>query len=181
MCLCCTRCIGGNVNKFPNLETAQRVNIAMPQAAAEAFAVHVAPTSSELTHAPKNSRGHAFRFIYLSVAWAEQNQFASLWTQAQTRKTKGAAEKGLLDYAATREPGTFEVYALRLGRVLAGGQSAFNIMQESVSQSISDELVARCCINLALDGRTKAEGGSILENVDIFGDDDWANINTQVI
>ena len=152
----------------------------MPQAAAEAFAIHLSPSTDDMAKLPKNSRGHAFRFIYLSVAGAEQNQFASLWTQAQTRKTKGAAEKGLLEYAESREPGTFEVYALRLGRVLAGGQSAYNIVQEGISQSISDELVARCCINLALDGRTKEEGGSILENVDVLGDD-WAEINTQAI
>lgn len=171
------RCIGGAVAKFPDVETAQRVNIALPQAAAEAFAVHVAPSLSELDLLPKNSRGNAFRFIYFSVSGAEQNQFASLWTNAQTRKAKGAAEKGLLEYAETREPGTFEVYCLRLGRVLVGGQSAYNIVQEGISQSISDELAAKKAINLVLDGRTKEEGGPILEHNDCF-DDDWADQNT---
>lgn len=151
----------------------------MPQAAAEAFAVHLAPTPAELDSMPRNKRGNAFRFIYLSVAGAEQNQFASLWSQAQTRKTKGAAETGLLDLAESRERGTFEVYALRLGRVLAGGQSVYNIVQEGVSLSVSDALVAKCCINLALDGRTKDEGGPLLENADVLGDD-WADVNTQV-
>lgn len=140
----------------------------------------MAPTLSDLQDLPRNSRSHAFRFIYLSIAGAEQNQFASLWSQAQTRKAKGAAEKGLLEYAETREPGTFEVYALRLGPVLPGGQCAYNIIQEGIRTCISDFLAARCCINLALDGRTKQEGGSILENADCLGED-WADINSQVI
>lgn len=152
----------------------------MPQAAAETFAIHLAPTLDELDFKPKNSRGQAFRFIYLSVWGAEYDQHASLWVQADTRKMKGAAEKALLEFVDTREPGTFEVYVLRLVRVLAGGQSAFNIVQEGLGQGISEDLVAKSCVNLVLDGRTEEEGGRLLEYTDVLGDD-WAEINTQTI
>lgn len=113
------------------------------------------------------------------MAGAEQDQFVSLWSQAQSRKAKGAAEKGLIDYAQTRDPATFQVYCLRLGPVLPGGQTAYNIIQEGIKTCISDFLVARKCINLALDGRID-EGGPILENADCLGDD-WADMNTVVI
>lgn len=170
------RCIGGIVGKFKDLEEAQRVNVALPQAAAEAFAIHVAPTTAEVLAMPKKKRGHAFRFIYLSMAGAEQDQFASLWSQGQSRKAKGAAEKGLFEYAQTRDPATFEVYALRLGPVLPGGQTVYNIVQMGIKTCISDFLAARKCINLALDGRGD-EGGPILENADCLGDD-WGDMNS---
>ncbi|KAL1302601.1 hypothetical protein AAFC00_002977 [Neodothiora populina] len=173
----CIWCIGGPVGSFKDLETAQRVNIALPQAAAEAFAVHVAPTASELQSMPKNSRGNAFRFVYASMVGAEQNQFASLWSQAQTRKAKGAAEKGLFEYADSRDPGTFEAYALRFGQILPGGQSVYNIMQESMRVVISDALAAKKMISIVLEGRKQEEGGRLLENADCFGED-WADINT---
>lgn len=148
----------------------------MPQAAAEAFAAHLSPSPAEVAQT-KNKRGIAFRFVYMSVAGAEQNPFASLWYAADSRKAKGAAEKGLFELADAREPGTFEVYSLRLGKVLPGGQSVYNLLTMGSSQSISDNLVARCAINTVLDGRNKEEGGRVLENNDCLGDD-WANINT---
>ncbi|KAG9562197.1 hypothetical protein KCU61_g8089, partial [Aureobasidium melanogenum] len=172
----CIWCIGGWVNKFPSLEEAQRVNIALPQTAAETFSSSLAPSSSEISQT-KNTRGIAFRFIYMSCHGAEQNPFASLWWSADSRKMKGAAEKGLFELADSRTPGSFECYSLRLGKVLAGGQSIYNLVTMGGSQSIADTLVARCALNTVLDGRTKEEGGRILENVDCLGDD-WAQVNT---
>lgn len=93
---------------------------------------------------------------------------------------KGAAEKGLFELADSRTPGSFECYSLRLGKVLAGGQSVYNLVSMGSSQSIADTLVARCAINTVLDGRTKEEGGRILENVDCLGDD-WAQVNSLAI
>ena len=113
----------------------------------------------------------------MSVAGAEQNPFASLWYAADSRKTKGAAEKSLFELADSREKGSFEVYVLRLGRGMQGGQSIYNVLNQGVSTSISTLLVARCAINTVLDGRKEDEGGRILENVDCLGDD-WADINT---
>jgi hypothetical protein len=66
---------------------------------------------------------------------------------------------------------------LRLGKVLPGGSTVYNLTTMGVSQSISDAHVAKCAINTVLDGRTKEEGGRILENVDCVGDD-WASINS---
>lgn len=170
------RCVGGWTNKFPSLQESQRVNIAMPHSAAETFSATLSPSSSAIAQS-KNKRGIAFRFIYMSCTGAEQNPFASLWYAADSRKTKGAAEKGLFELADSRTPGSFEAYAMRLGKVLPGGQSVYNLMSMGSSTSISDTLVARCAINLVLDGRTKEEGGRVLENVDCLGDD-WAQINS---
>lgn len=144
----------------------------MPQAAAEAFAQTLAPEPSFKSKSP---RGDAFRFIYLSVTGAEQDQFRSLWVQAQSRKAKGAAEKGLFELADTRPKGTFEVYSLRLGKVLPGGQTAYNIVTEAATTSISAELVAKGCITTVIDGRLESEGGRIFENADLFGED-WASV-----
>jgi hypothetical protein len=44
--------------------------------------------------------------------------------------------------------------------------TVYNLTTMGVSQSISDAHVAKCAINTVLDGRTKEEGGRILENVD---------------
>jgi hypothetical protein len=171
-----SRCIGGWVNQFPSLEEAQRTNIALAHTAAETFATTLCPSPAEISQS-KNKRGIAFRFIYMSCAGAEQNSFASLWWSADSRKMKGAAEKGLLELADSRNPGSLECYCLRLGKVLPGGSTVYNLTTMGVSQSISDAHVAKCAINTVLDGRTKEEGGRILENVDCVGDD-WASINS---
>jgi len=172
----CIWCIGGWVNKFPSLEEAQRTNIALAHTAAETFATTLCPSPAEISQS-KNKRGIAFRFVYMSCAGAEQNSFASLWWSADSRKMKGAAEKGLFELADSRNPGSLECYALRLGKVLPGGHTVYNLTTMGVSQSISDAHVAKCAINTVLDGRTKEEGGRILENVDCLGDD-WATINS---
>jgi hypothetical protein len=148
----------------------------MPQAAAEAFASRLSPSAAEISQS-KNKRGVAFRFVYMSMAGAEQNPFASLWWSADSRRIKGAAEKGLFEFADSRQPGTFDAFSLRLGKVLAGGQSVYNLVTMGSSQSIADNLAAKCAINTVLDGRTKQEGGRILENADCLGDD-WAQINS---
>ncbi|KAI5200064.1 hypothetical protein AUEXF2481DRAFT_28231 [Aureobasidium subglaciale EXF-2481] len=172
----CIWCIGGWVAKFPSLEEAQRVNIALPQSAAEAFSSALSPSSAEISQT-RNKRGIPFRFIYMSCNGAEQNPFASLWWSADSRKMKGAAEKGLFELADSRNPGSFEVYSLRLGKVLPGGQTVYNLMTMGSTTSIADNLVAKCALNIVIDGRMKDEGGRILENVDCLGDD-WSQINS---
>ena len=174
-----TRCIGGWANKFASLEEAQRINISLAHTAAETFATTLCPSPAEISQT-KNKRGIAFRFIYMSCAGAEQNPFASLWWSADSRKMKGAAEKGLFELADSRNPGSLECYALRLGKVLPGGSTVYNLTTMGVSQSISDAHVAKCAINTVLDGRTKEEGGRIWENADCLGDD-WATINSLAI
>ena len=167
------------MNKFPSKEIAQQVNIAMPLAAAEAFASALSPSEAEIS-TTKNKRGVAFRFIYMSAAGAEQNPFASLWWAADSRKMKGAAEKGLFELADARTPGSTEVFALRLGKVLAGGQTVYNLLTMGSSQSIADNLVARCAVNTVVDGRTKEEGGRVFENAECLGDD-WNQINSLTV
>lgn len=151
--------------------------MALPLQAAEAFATFLAPTPSSVPK--KGTRKQPFRFLYMSVAGAEQDSFRSLWSQAQTRKMKGAAEKGLFELAdGETYQGMFEVYALRLGKVLPGGQTVANILSEAVSSNVSVERVGRFCINTVLDGRTEEAGGRICESAQILGDD-WSEINTQ--
>ena len=117
----------------------------------------------------------------MSAAGAERDQFRSLWSQAQTRKMKGAAEKALLGVAESESSqGMFEAYFLRLGRVLPGGQTMQNVATEAVTVSINNERVAKFAINTVIDGRSEAEGGSVAENAVVLGDD-WADINVQSI
>lgn len=178
------RCIGGAISKFPKLEEAQKANIALPLSAAEAFAINLSQhVPAPVSTLKKPLPSPPFRFVYMSCSGAEQNQFASLWVQADTRKMKGAAEKGLFDLADTGAyKDYFDPYALRLGTVYPGGQSVGNILTEAVTTSISVERVARCAIQTVLSGRpglTVEKGKRTIENAAALGDD-WADINTHV-
>lgn len=159
------------MTSFSSLEEAQKANIALPLSAAEAFV-------RDLVCAPSEAKAKPFRFVYMSVAGAERDGFRSLWSNAQMRKMKGAAEKGLCEIVeGDAAQGMLEVYFLRLGKVQAGGQSLANIAQQSVSWAVSQERVARCAINTVLDGRSEEQGGRVVENAVVLGDD-WADVNT---
>lgn len=173
----CIWCLGGPVSKYASFDEAQSVNVSYALAAAEAFVKDLIPLPSEDSDVAGGRKKQPFRFVYMSVAWAEQNQFRSLWSNGQMRKMKGAAEKGLFQVCDQEESmGMFQVYVLRLGRVLAGGQSVGNVLTEAVSWSVSAQKVGRFAINMVLDGRRDDEGGRIIENKEILGDD-WAEIN----
>ena len=102
------RCLGGKVEDFPNLEAARKVGVEYTLSAARAFANEICPSVRE--------RGHKFRFVFCSGKGAEWDQSKSLWVFSDTRKLKGAAERGLLDIAEAN-PEVFETVVLRPGGV----------------------------------------------------------------
>jgi hypothetical protein len=103
------RCLGGKVQDFPDLQTARKVGIDFTLAAARAFLSGLCPILRE--------NGQKFRFVFCSGRGAEWNQDRNLWYFAETRKLKGAVERGLLDIdEANRE--VFQAVILRPGGVL---------------------------------------------------------------
>lgn len=187
----CIWCIGGPPGKFKNTAAAEAANIELPLAAASALAKAICPkiernVAEDMVRGKRGNEiknaAKPFRFIYLSISGAERNPAASLWVQAQYRKMKGAAEAALFDqqaFVAQDYPLLFEVFSLRLGKVLPGGKTAGNIITEGLSTSINAERVAQVCINIAYDGWFEEDGdrrrGGILENVEVLGPD-WAEV-----
>lgn len=167
----CIWCVGGPTGSFPNLDAAERANIDLPLEAAMALSRSLKPVKP-------------FRFVYLSVAGAERNANASLWTQPQLRKMKGAAENKLLEVQAAFEhehgQGMFEVFCLRLGTVLQGGKTAANIIKEGMYTSVHMERLVYVCCEVAMNGWFEDEGGKrrggVVENAEILGPD-WAEVN----
>ena len=174
----CIWALGGVTEQSKNKEEAERVGIHYPLSAANAFAMALATQLDP--KAPPNKQKFPFRFIFISGAGAEQNQFRSLWVWAEWRKIKGAAEKGIFDVADNSDlidgKRCFEAIALRPGRVLAGGDSVTTLLSESVMTVIAVDRLARCAIKMALEG-TRFEGKRVLENKECLGDD-WGMINT---
>lgn len=173
----CIWALGGKVEQFKNLEDAQRVGINYPIQAAEAFAKQLATALSPQLMPKKK---FPFRFIFMSGWGAEQNQFRSLWFWNDSRKLKGAAEKGLLDVVEHAEEvqghKCFEVIALRAGSVIGRGDAIGTLLWEATVPSIAVDRLAICAIKMALMG-TGDEKKKILENKDCLGDD-WAMVNT---
>lgn len=169
------------MDKFKTKEEAEKVNIHFTISAAHAFATSLATQLDP--HAPPNRQKFPFRFIYMSAWGAEQNQFRSLWMWADSRKLKGAAEKGLFDVADNSElisgKRCFEVIALRAGGVIAKGDAVTTLMSEAVAPYIAVDRLAKTAIRMALEG-TGVEGKRILENKECLGDD-WGMINSLTI
>ena len=166
------------MEQFKNKEEAEQVGIHMPIQAANAFANALATQLDP--KAPPGKQKFPFRFIFISGWGAEQNQFRSLWMWADSRKMKGAAEKGIFDIADNSEliegKRCFEVIALRPGGVLAGGDAIGTLLSEAVMPYIAVDRLAKCAIKMALEG-TGYPDMRILENKDCLGDD-WGMINT---
>lgn len=164
---------------FKDKAEAERVSIHYPLQAANAFATALATQLDP--NAPPMKQKFPFRFIFMSAWGAEQDQFRSLWMWADSRKIKGAAEKGIFDVADNSEliegKRCFEVIALRPGGVMAGNESVATLLSESVMPYIAVDRLARCAIKVVLRG---TEGKRILENKDCLGDD-WGMINTLTI
>ena len=179
----CIWALGGPAQKFKNLDDARNVDISYPIQAAEALAKHVAPALKPWEgypdkKQPPGAKNFPFRMVFISGWGAEQNQFRKLWMYADSRKIKGAAEKGLFEVAENSDEVSgmkcFEVIALRPGGVLAGGDGFQTLISEAVVPSIGVDRLAKCAINVALDG---SKGKKILENKDCLGDD-WASVNS---
>ena len=166
---------------FKNKEEAETIGIHYPIQAANAFATRLATKLDPDIH--PNKQKFPFRFIFISGWGAEQDQFRSLWMWNDSRKIKGAAEKGIFDIADNSDEikgkRCFEVIALRPGTVLAGGDAVGTLLSESVSPCIAVDRLARCAIKMALEG-TGYEGKRILENKECLGDD-WGMINSLTI
>ncbi|SMR56908.1 unnamed protein product [Zymoseptoria tritici ST99CH_1E4] len=180
----CIWSLGGSVQQFKDLDEARRVGVNYPVAAAEAFAGHLATALEPHTGFPEKSPGAGekrfpFRFVFISGWGAEVDQFRRLWMYSDSRKIKGAAEKGLFEtvQSAGEVEGhkCFEVIALRPGRVLAGSADNMGtVISEAIMPCISVDRLARTAIKTAFDG---GKGQTILENKDCLGED-WAMVNS---
>ena len=176
----CIWCIGRRtIEDFKDKAEAERVSIHYPLQAANAFAIALATQLDP--NAPPMKQKFPFRFVFISGAGAEQDQFRSLWVWADSRKMKGAMEKGVFDVADNSEliegKRCLEAIALRPGGVLLGGERTVTLLSESVAPYIAVDRLARCAIRTAMEG---SEGKSILENKDCLGDD-WGMINSLTI
>ncbi|EMC97332.1 hypothetical protein BAUCODRAFT_68197 [Baudoinia panamericana UAMH 10762] len=82
----CIWALGRRYENFKSKEEAEKVTITYPMKAAEAFAKELA-TALSPQRMPKAK--FPFRFIFLSVWGAEQDQNRGLWAWSDWRKTKG--------------------------------------------------------------------------------------------
>jgi hypothetical protein len=173
----CIWSLGGSVQQFKNLDEARRVGVNYPIAAAEAFAQHLGTALEPHTGYPEKGpmagvKRFPFRFVFISGWGAEHDQFRRLWMYADSRKIKGAAEKGLFEAVqGAEEVGghkCFEVISLRPGRVLAGSaDNMTTVIGEAFMPCISVDRLARAAIKTAFNG---SKGQTILENKDCLGD-----------
>jgi len=180
----CIWALGGKVEQFKNLDEARKVGINYPILAAEAIAKTLAPALVPYNGYPAK-RGpdvgedaFPFRFVFISGWGAEQDQFRSLWMFSDSRKIKGAAEKGLFETAEKCEEvdghKCFEVIAMRPGGVLSKGETLGNVISAAVMASCTVDRLATSAIRAILNG---TGGKKILENRDCLGED-WALVNS---
>lgn len=172
----CIWALGSPVNSHKNLEEAQKTGISYPVQAAEKFARFCAPEYME-TQAT-GGFVKPFRFIFMSFWGAEEDQFRSLWLWADTRRIKGAAEKGLFDVMDSSEvvdgKKCLDVISLRVGTVLAKGDAITSILAMGTVPSITVDRLAKAAVQKCLVG--DVDYRRVLENADVLGDD-WAMVN----
>ena len=111
---------------------------------------------------------------------AEVNQFRTLWIWSESRKIKGAAEKGLFDVAEHSDEimghKCMEVLSLRPGQILNKSEAIGTLLWEATIPSVTVDRLAKCAIRTVMEGSGE-EKKRILENVDCLGDD-WAMVNS---
>lgn len=165
-----------SIAQYKNVEEAQKVGIQYPIQAAEKFAKICAV---EFMETQTGKVIHPFRFIFMSGWGAEQDQFKSLWLWNDSRKIKGAAEKGLFDVMDQTEvvdgKKSMQVTSLRAGTVIRGGDGMGTIIAMGTAPCIAVDRLARQAIRIVLDG--DSEKRKILENAACLGDD-WAEVNS---
>lgn len=173
----CIWALGSPVNAHASLEEAQKTGISYPVQAAEKFARICAPEYMET-----QTRGgyvKPFRFVFMSFWGAEEDQFRSLWVWGDTRRIKGAAEKGLFGAMDGSEvvdgKKCLDVMAFRIGTVLAKGDAISSIMMMGTVPSITVDRLAKAAVKKCLDG--DVDYRRVLENKDVLGDD-WAMVNS---
>ncbi|KAL1590736.1 hypothetical protein WHR41_00527 [Cladosporium halotolerans] len=172
----CIWALGAPVNSHKSLEEAQKTGISYPVQAAEKFARICAP---EYMETQKGGYIKPFRFVFMSFWGAEENQFRSLWLWGDTRRIKGAAEKGLFETMDSSEvvdgKKCLDVMAFRVGTVLAKGDAITSIIAMGTVPSITVDRLAKTAIQKCLNG--DVDKRRVLENADVLGED-WAMVNT---
>jgi hypothetical protein len=173
----CIWSLGGSVQQFKDLDEARRVGVNYPIAAAEAFAKYLGTALEPYPGYPEKQpaagmKRFPFRFVFISGWGAEHNQFRRLWVYADSRKIKGAAEKGLAEVVHSAEELSghkcFEVISLRPGRVLAGSADDMStVIGEAFMPCISVNRLARTAIKTTFSG---GQGQTVLENKDCLGE-----------
>ncbi|WPG98684.1 Hypothetical protein R9X50_00147800 [Acrodontium crateriforme] len=178
----CIWSLGGKHADYKSKEEAEKVGISFPVQAAEIFAKYLATELDPL--APPNKQKFPFRFVFISAWGAEQDQFRALWLWNDSRKIKGAAEKGIFDVADNAElkagKRCFQAIALRPGVVIAKGDGLGTVITEGVSMvavpRIAVDRLAKQAVRQVLQGGNDPNK-RILENHECLGDD-WAQMNT---
>lgn len=172
----CIWALGSPVNAHANLEEAQKTGISYPVQAAEKFARICAP---EYMETQKGSYIYPFRFIFMSFWGAEEDQFRSLWIWGDTRRIKGAAEKGLNETMDSSEvidgKKCLDVISLRVGTVLQKGDAITSMLAMGTVPSITVDRLAKKAIHVVVLG--DVDHRRVLENAEVLGED-WAMVNT---
>jgi nucleoside-diphosphate-sugar epimerase len=172
----CIWALGAPVNTHANLEEAQKTGISYPVQAAEKFARICAPNYMETQ---TGSYIYPFRFIFMSFWGAEENQFRSLWVWGDTRRIKGAAEKGLFEAMDASEvvdgKKCLDVISFRVGGVLAKGDAVTSMISMGTVPSITVDRLAAKAIHKCVVG--DVDNRRVLENAEVLGED-WAMGNS---
>jgi hypothetical protein len=172
----CIWALGKPVNAHNNLEEAQKTGISYPVQAAEKFAKICAP---EYMETQKGNYIYPFRFCFMSFWRAEANQFQSLWLWGDTRRIKGAAERGLFEAMDNSEvidgKKCLDVMSFRVGSVLLRGDAVSSMIAMGTVPTITVDRLAAKLIHKCAVG--DVDNRRILENAEILGED-WAMGNS---
>lgn len=172
----CIWAVGAAVNAHASLEEAQKTGISYPVQAAEKFARICA---QEYMETQKGNYIYPFRFVFMSFWGAEENQFRSLWVWGDTRRIKGAAEKGLFEAMEASETvdgkKCLDVISFRAGTVLLRGDAVTRMIAMGTVPSITVDRLAAKAIHKCVVG--DVDGRKVLTNSEILGED-WAMGNS---
>ncbi|KAI1381201.1 hypothetical protein F4677DRAFT_119348 [Hypoxylon crocopeplum] len=138
----CIWAIGGRATQFPDIETAEMVQVHYTIAAAKAFVAELAPKLPE---------SQKFRFVFCSGKFAEWDQEKSLKWMKDTRRIKGKTEKSLCDLADANED-KFEVWAVRPGGIVKRHAGLMNALTVNTSGFITLDHLAKAVVKVVLDG-----------------------------
>ncbi|KAI0019478.1 hypothetical protein F4780DRAFT_447686 [Xylariomycetidae sp. FL0641] len=137
----CIWAIGGRAPQFPDVETARKVSVDYTLAAAQAFRAHLAP---------RLPAGRKFRFLFCSGKFAEWDDKKRLSFMNDTRRIKGAVEKGLCDLADTNKD--LDVVIVRPGGILAKDAGPLKAAPLKLVGFIPVERLAKAMVRLVVEG-----------------------------
>ncbi|KAG9258828.1 uncharacterized protein F5Z01DRAFT_5044 [Emericellopsis atlantica] len=144
----CLWAVGGRVDQFGNdAALARKVGVDYTLAAAKAMRNHL------VAHLPTDlPLKQPFRFVLCSGMLAEWDQERKLWFLNDTRKIKGAVEKGLCELADEEGYQDFEVFIARPSYLLAPEASLLMKMASPFVFGIKTQQVGRAMLKMAADG-----------------------------